>query len=102
MPSRSTCCAVSAPRRPTRSGNGCSARSSAPSPASPRRSEIRVEKRSVRDLVQAAGLDVVDEAADGVLLRDERALADARDRLAHVALEVVEAVGVPLRLGARV
>ena len=50
------------------------------------------------DLAELAGLDLVDEAADGVLLRDERARLDAGDRLAHVLVEVGERLGRPLRL----
>src|SRR5579872_1457897 len=41
-------------------------------------------------LVQLAGFHVVNEAADPVLVRHERAGLDARDRLAHVTLEVGE------------
>ena len=53
-------------------------------------------------LAQAPGLDLVDEAAHGVLARDERAGLDAGDRLAHVLVEVVEGLGGPLRLDADV
>src|ERR1700745_831828 len=40
------------------------------------------------DRPEAAGLDLVDEAADGVLVRDERAGLDPGDGLAHVAVQV--------------
>src|SRR5689334_913248 len=51
-----------------------------PSPAS----------RLLLDLAQAPRLDLVDEAADGVLVRDEGTGLDPGDGLAHVALEVGE------------
>src|SRR5919199_5368511 len=54
------------------------------------------------DLPQPAGLDLVDEPADRVLLRDERARLDPVDRLAHVLLEVLEGLGRPGRLDSRV
>src|SRR5690348_8667747 len=68
-----------------------------PSPAS----------RLLLDFAQAPRLDLVDEAADGVLVRDERAGLDPGDGLAHVALEVGEGLererrpqsGVGLDLG---
>src|ERR1700750_3285483 len=59
------------------------------------------------DLPEAAGLDLVDEAADGVLVRDERAGLDPGDGLAHVGVQVAEGLerergpdaGVGLDLG---
>src|SRR4029079_18155083 len=53
---------------------------------------------ALRHLVEAAGFHVVDETADVVLVRDERAALDARDGLAHVLLEVVEGLGRPFGL----
>ena len=50
---------------------------------------------------QASGLDLVDEAADRVLARDERRCLDPRDRLAHISVEIAERLGCPLRLDAR-
>ena len=50
------------------------------------------------DLAQLARLHLVDEAAHGVLLRDERAGLDAGDGLANVPVEVGERLGGPLRL----
>src|SRR6516165_11813758 len=59
------------------------------------------------DLPEAAGLDLVDKAADGVLVRDERAGLDPGDGLAHVGVQVTEGLerergpdaGVGLDLG---
>src|SRR5215471_2504464 len=59
------------------------------------------------DLAEAAGLDLVDEASDGVLVRDERAGLDPGDGLAHVRVQVAEGLerergpdaGVGLDLG---
>jgi hypothetical protein len=45
-------------------------------------------------------VDVVDEPAQGVLVEDERARLDARDRLAHVLVEIVEGLDGPRRLDA--
>jgi hypothetical protein len=45
-------------------------------------------------------VDVVDEPAQGVLVGDERAHLDARDRLAHVLVEIVEGLDGPRRLDA--
>ena len=50
------------------------------------------------DLAQLPGLHLVDEPAHGVLVRDERAVLDALDRVAQVALEVGERLGGPLGL----
>src|SRR6516165_269641 len=70
--------------------------------------QSRYQLRSLfLDLPQAAGLDLVDEAADGVLVRDERAGLDPGDGLAHVAVQVAEGLererrpdaGVGLDLG---
>src|ERR671914_775258 len=52
------------------------------------------------DLAQPARFHLVDEAADRVLPRDERAGLDAGDRLAHVLVDVGERLGRPLRLDA--
>jgi hypothetical protein len=51
------------------------------------------------NLAQLAVLDPVDEAAD-VPVRCERAGLDARDRLAHVLVEVAERLDGPLGLDA--
>jgi hypothetical protein len=40
------------------------------------------------DLAQPSGLDLVDESAHALLVRDERARLDASDRLTHVLLQV--------------
>src|SRR2546430_13793595 len=49
----------------------------------------RYQPRSLLlDLPEPAGLDLVDEAADGVLVRDERAGLDPGDGLAHVGVQV--------------
>src|SRR5215211_6092017 len=42
------------------------------------------------DLAQPSGLNLVDESAHALLVRDERARLDASDRLAHVLLQVGE------------
>ena len=47
------------------------------------------------DFAQPSRVDVVDEAAHGVLVRDERAALDAADRAAHVVVEVGEGLGRP-------
>src|SRR5918996_5674470 len=60
----------------------------------------RAASPSSGDLAKPARLDLVDEAADRVLSRDERARLDAGDRLAHVLVEVVERLGGPLWLDA--
>src|SRR5205085_10906489 len=52
---------------------------------------------SSRDLAQAAALDLVDEAAHAIPMRDEGARLDAGDRLAHVGVEVGERLGRPWR-----
>src|SRR5260370_35478895 len=65
---------------------------------------------SVLDLATPAGLAHVDEAADRVLDRDERAGLDPRDGLAHVGVQVGEGfqrerrpdAGVGLDLGLEV
>src|SRR4051794_10771778 len=54
--------------------------------------------RGSGDLAQAAGLDLVDEPAHGVLVRDERARLDPADRAAHVVVEVREGLRRPRRL----
>src|SRR3954452_20788968 len=48
-------------------------------------------------LAQAPGLDLVDEAAHAVLVREERARLHARDRLAYVGVEVGERLRRPRR-----
>src|SRR3954447_23199573 len=53
-------------------------------------------------LAQPARLHVVDEAADRVLVRDERVGLDPRHALADVGVEVVEGLGGPARLDAGV
>src|SRR5215210_7253849 len=58
--------------------------------------------RPLGDFLQAAGVDVVDEPADGVLAGDEGARLDARLGLADVLLEVGERLRGPLRLDAGV
>src|SRR2546430_17510933 len=68
----------------------------------------RYQPRSLLlDLPEAAGLDLVDEAADGVLARDERAGLDPGNGLAHIGVHVAEGLererrpdaGVGLDLG---
>src|SRR5207302_1711710 len=66
------------------------------------RPRAHVLARRLRHLAEAAVVDVVDEAPDLVLPRDERARLDARDRLADVLVEVVERLGGPFRLDAGV
>src|ERR671937_349456 len=53
------------------------------------------------DLTQPTGLDLVHKAADLILLRDEWACLDPRNRLPHILLEIVEGLRRPLRLDAR-
>src|SRR5215208_1984593 len=52
------------------------------------------------DLAKPSGLDLVDEAAHALLVRDERARLDASDRLAHVLLQVREGLHGEVRLHA--
>src|SRR5271165_350295 len=62
---------------------------------------------SLLDLPEAPGLDLVDEAADRILVRDERAGLDPGDGLAYVGVQVTEGLkrerrpdpGVGLDLG---
>src|ERR1700704_1749542 len=72
-------------------------------PAAARRARTRRPAPNSRSahLAQPAGLHVVDEAADRVLVGDERAGLDAGDRLAHVLVDVVEGLGRPLGLDPR-
>src|SRR5712691_5835274 len=58
--------------------------------------------RTLGHLAQPSGFNVVDEAANGVLLRDERTRLDSGDRLTYVFLEIVERLRGPLRLDPRV
>jgi hypothetical protein len=51
--------------------------------------------RASDDLAQTARFDLVDEAANRILMRDEWARLDPLDRLAHVRLEIVEGLGRP-------
>src|SRR3954465_6060333 len=51
----------------------------------------------LRHLAQLAGLHLVDEPPHRVLVGDERAVLDALDRVADVAVEVRERVRAPLR-----
>src|SRR5215211_5173881 len=53
------------------------------------------------DLAQPSGLDLVDEPTHAVLVRDERAMLDTRNRLAHVLLQVGEGLHGEMRLDAR-
>src|SRR5215831_5084146 len=53
-------------------------------------------------LAQLRGADVVDETAHVLLVRNEGTRLDARDRVAHVLLEVVESFDRPVRLEPRV
>src|SRR5215467_6201325 len=50
------------------------------------------------DLIELAGGYVEDEAADRLLVRDERAGQDARLGLPDVFVQVSEGLGCPLRL----
>src|SRR5919198_4989897 len=52
----------------------------------------------LRHFAQLSALDLVDEPTHGVLLRDERAGFDPRDRLPDVLLQVVERLRRPLGL----
>ncbi len=56
------------------------------------RAELR---RSCGTWRRTPGLDLVDEAVHLVAVRDERAVEDPRDRLAHVEVDVGERLGVP-------
>src|SRR5262245_13133878 len=68
--------------------------------ASARERALRRSPRPLADLADPPSLDLVHEPADLVLPRDEGTRLDARDRLAHVLLEVVEGLRSPLRLHA--
>src|SRR5918995_3087772 len=57
--------------------------------------------RRSANLVEVACLHVVDEAAHGVLLWNEGAGLDPRDRLTEVLPEIVERLRRPLRLDPR-
>src|SRR5215213_10812441 len=61
-----------------------------------RRPRRRPGRLGLLHLAQPAGLDLVDEAANAVLVSDERARVDARERVAQPVVEVVEALGAPL------
>src|SRR5215213_11878020 len=52
------------------------------------------------DLVQPSGLHLVDKAAHGVLVRNERAMLDTRNTLAHILLKVGEGLHGEVRLHA--
>src|SRR5215216_5595956 len=51
-------------------------------------------------LPQPSGLHLVDKAAHGVLVRNERAMLDTRNRLAHILLKVGEGLHGEVRLHA--
>src|SRR5437762_2382785 len=53
------------------------------------------------DLVELARRDVEHEAAQGLVLRHERACLDAAQRLPNVVVHVLEGLGGPLRLQPR-
>src|SRR5215831_20840832 len=55
-------------------------------------------RAGLADLVELAGGYVEDEAADGILVRDERAGLDAGDGLADILLKVAEGLRGPWRL----
>src|SRR3712207_8863317 len=54
-----------------------------------------------RDLAQPPGLYLVDEPTDAVLVWNKRAMPDARDRLAHVLLQIGEGLHGEMWLDAR-
>src|SRR3954454_16071640 len=56
--------------------------------------------RSWESLFETTIFDTVDEATDVLLVSDERAHQEAADRLAHVLVRVLEALGRPPRADA--
>src|SRR5215831_18377544 len=67
-------------------------------PRPPARRARHAWRAGLADLVELAGGYVEDEAADGILVRNERAGLDAGDGLADILLNVAEGLRGPGRL----